>query len=349
MKKQIIGAAAVFLLSALVIAFCSSFVIQAAMKEFSLCDDAAFVAAAFSFSNGSLFKMEETEPASVSPIKKSEAAAAEAPTQSPKKTSHDGEAYPVLETNISEGNMCFENVSVKNTTVYSPDIESLLSTALPFEIDDSRQVQVLVYHTHTCESYLDTDEGVYYDDFYPRSTDEAQNVCAVGEAIVRELKARGIGAVHDTTVHDYPSYDGSYDRSYDTVQEYLEKYPDIKVTLDIHRDSMTRDDDTKLKPTCTYNGKKAAQIMIMSGRNEDDDRFPFWEENLIFAVQLQKKCEDLYEGFTRPLYFGDFTYNMNVNNGSLLIEVGSDANTLEEATRSGEMLGNALAAVLQNQ
>ena len=153
MKKQIIGAAAVFLLSALVIAFCFAFVIQAATKDFSLCDDAAFMAAAFSFSNGSLFKTEETEPQSVAPVKKSEAAVVEAPTQNPKKTAHDGEAYPVLETNISEGNMRFENISIKNTTVYSPDIESLLSMALPFEIEDSRQVQVLIYHTRTCESY----------------------------------------------------------------------------------------------------------------------------------------------------------------------------------------------------
>ncbi|MBR2715358.1 MAG: stage II sporulation protein P, partial [Ruminococcus sp.] len=185
--------------------------------------------------------------------------------------------------------------------------------------------------------------------FYPRSTDINKNVVAVGKAISKSLKSKGIGVVNATTLHDSPSYDGAYSRSFDTISKYLDRYKEIKVVLDIHRDSMTQDDNTKLKPTFTYNGKKGAQIMIMSGHDESYTDFPHWEENLNFALKLQKTCEQMYPSMTRPMYFGDFTYNMNANNGSLLIEVGTDANTLNEAVYSGELLGNALAKVLQNQ
>lgn len=345
MKK--IKAAIVILATLMTCVCCFCFVISGIQRSFSVYDDAALSAAFLSFSNGSVFPTQQETQKSTP--KKREISNPTVVPETSDKTTHSGESFPVIEKTITEGNQNFDGLSLKNITDYTPDIEAILSDDLPFDIEDNRKVQVLIYHTHTCESYMSEDNGVYYEDFYPRSTDESQNVCAVGEAIARELKARGIGAVHDTTLHDYPSYDGSYDRSYDTVQKYIEKYPDIKVTLDIHRDSMTAEDNTKYKPVCTYNGKKAAQIMIMSGRNVEDDRFPFWDENLIFAVKLQHKCDELYEDFTRPLYFGDFTYNMNVNNGSLLIEVGTDANTLEEAVRSGEMLGNALSAVLQNK
>ena len=84
----------------------------------------------------------------------------------------------------------------------------------------------------------------------------------------------------------------------------------------------------------------------MSGYDESGD-FPFWNENLIFAAKLQKECEDSFPGMTRPLYFGEFSYNMDFNNGSLLIEVGTDANTVDEAAYTGELLGNALSSVLQ--
>lgn len=260
----------------------------------------------------------------------------------------DAKTYPISEISINKGNYSYDGLQVNNSTSYDLDAKQLLESELPFEIKDTRQAQVLIVHTHTCESYMDIDEGYYYEDFYPRTTNNKENVTAVGKQIAETLKEEGIGVVHATVQHDNPSYDGAYDRSYDTIMSYLDKYKEIKVVLDIHRDSMTREDMTKLKPTFTYNGEKAAQIMIMTGRNLDGS-FETWEQNLTFALKLQKMCETKYPGMTRPLNFGDFTYNMNVNSGSLLIEVGTDANTLEEAKRTGKMLANALAEVLQNE
>ncbi len=256
--------------------------------------------------------------------------------------------YPISEIHLTSGNVEYDNFSVKNTTGYSLDIESLMGDKLGFDIKDTREVQVLIVHTHTCESYMDFDKGYYYESFYPRTTDNDKNVYAVGERIAKKLKENGISVVHAPMQHDNPSYDGAYGRSYDTIMSYLEKYKEIKVVLDIHRDSMTQEDNTKLKPTFEHNGQKAAQIMIMTGYDDGYNDFPTWKDNLRFALKLHGTCETMYPGMTRPLNFGNFTYNMNVNSGSLLIEVGTDANTLEEALYSGEMLGNALSQVLQN-
>ena len=256
--------------------------------------------------------------------------------------------YAVKEVDISDGNIDYENFSVNNSTDYSLDINELLNDDLGFEMEDSRKVQVLIVHTHTCESYMNEDVGSYPQSFYPRTTDNSKNVYSVGERIEKQLKENGIGVVHADVQHDSPSYDGAYQRSYETISRYLEKYKGIKVVLDIHRDSMTQQDNTKLKPTFEYDGKKAAQIMIMAGYDASGENFVTWKDNLRFALRLQSKCESMYPGMTRPLNFGNFTYNMNVNSGSLLIEVGTDANTHEEALNSGEMIGNALSEVLQN-
>ena len=131
----------------------------------------------------------------------------------------------------------------------------------------------------------------------------------------------------------------------------MEEYPDIKVVLDIHRDSISSGETGgKVKPVFYVDGKKAAQIMIMAGYDPDGSlEYPFWEDNLTFALKIQKKAEDMYPGMTRPLYFGNFVYNMNLNTGSLLIEVGTDANTLEEAVFTGGLFGNVLAEVLQSE
>lgn len=338
----------------LIIGLSLSAVAYRAAGCFDLFGDTATAAQMMVFSDGSVDRMiaeEETqaddssEQSEQKPLSVPKTVPTQ-PSEKPSKVAHTGDTYPVSEINISSGNMRYDNIVFKNSAPYDPDIAQLLASDLPFSVADNRTVQVLIYHTHTCESYLDEDCGYYYEDYYPRSTDSARSVIAVGDRIAESLKARGIGVVHDTTLHDYPSYDGSYARSWETISAYKKKYPGIVVTLDIHRDAMTADDGTKYKPTFTYDGKKAAQIMIMSGYDESGD-FPFWDENLIFATKLQKACEDSYPGMTRPLYFGEFCYNMDFNNGSLLIEVGTDANTVDEAAYTGELLGNALSSVLK--
>lgn len=256
--------------------------------------------------------------------------------------------FPVIESQIGGTGLSYNNFYVKNSTNYTFSIENMLNKKLGFEMEDTTKPQVLIVHTHATEAYLETDEGFYYENYETRSTENKKNITMVGQAIKKQLEAKGIAAVHDTTQHDNPSYQGSYDRSVQTINKYLEEYPSIKVVLDIHRDSIGNGGSSgKIKPTFIAEGKKAAQIMIMTGYDEDGSyNFPHWDENLTFALKLQEKCETMYPGMTRPLNFGDFVYNMNVNNGSLLIEIGTDMNTLEEAVYTGELLANALSGVL---
>lgn len=326
--------------------------------EFMSGDKTALMAAALTMSKGNM-PTEQPEKKTQKPIKKQKAKKASVTETEPVSSNFpssyyntfadhgDAVRYPVYTKLITGYAESYDDFYVENNTSYDLDIGETLESKLGFEFEDTDDVQVLIYHTHTSESYLDCDAGYYYSDFYPRTSDERYNVTRVGEAIAEQLRGKGIGVAHDTTVHD-SAYNGSYERSAETVYRNLEKYPKIKVTLDIHRDSIGAD-DYKVKPTFTYNGKKAAQIMIMSGYDEDGSYgFPEWKKNLGFALKLQKTCEDNFAGMTRPLDFGDFVYNMNINTGSLLIEVGTDSNTLDEAVYSGKLLGKALAQVLQN-
>ena len=261
---------------------------------------------------------------------------------------HEGEErYPVYEMTITEGNCGYDNVQVRNTASTDIDIAEELQGALGFQIEKTDQPQVLIYHTHTSESYLRYDTGYFYESFFPRSTERSESVCAVGEEMAGQLNAAGIVTIHDTTLHDYPSYNGAYDRSLETINEYLEKYPTIKVVLDIHRDGIGTDIE-KHKPVFTLNGRKGAQMMILAGYNyDDDDSFRDWEYNLRFALQIQKAAADMCPDMVRPVHFSDFMYNMNVNTGSLLIEVGAESNTIEEARYTGYCLGQTLVKVLQ--
>ncbi len=262
---------------------------------------------------------------------------------------HTGEdTYLVTESLFRESNMSYGGFYVKNATDLSLDLRGFLNAKLPFSYEETKEPQVLIVHTHATESYMDSDLGYYYESFYPRSTDDKRNIVRVGDAICESLEKEGVACVHCTEHHDDPSYLGAYDNSADSISEYMEKYPSIKIILDIHRDSITTEENEKIKPTFTYGGEKAAQIMIMCGNdNYGYYDFPDWEQNMSLAVKLQSTAENDYPGMTRPLYFGNFMYNMNMAPGSLLIEIGTDANTLPEAVRSGKMLGTVIAKVLK--
>ena len=204
---------------------------------------------------------------------------------------------------------------------------------------------MLIYHTHTTEGYMDEDVDYFYESFYSRTENSDFNVVAVGNAIADVLNSKGIATYHDTTIHDL-TYDGAYDRSAETIKADMEKYESIKVVLDIHRDAIGTD-ECKIKPVFTYNGKKAAQIMILSGCDDGSNWFPNWQNNLNFALKIQNTAEEMYPGMTRPLSFDYFRYNEYVCDGSLLIEVGTEASSVDEVEYTGQLLGNVLAEVLK--
>lgn len=209
---------------------------------------------------------------------------------------------------------------------------------------------VLLYSTHTCESYIEQDAGWYYTDDSFRSTDPENSIVSVASRAAKAIEAAGFGVIHDKNVYDYPAFSGCYQRSVETVEKMLEEHPTIQITVDVHRDSIGEAEGTRYKPTATVNGKKAAQILIMTGCDlEEDPLFPDWRENLHLALRLQQKGESLFPGLFRPLYFAQRNYNMHVSHGSILVEVGTEVNTLAEAEYAGEMLGETILAVLEDQ
>ena len=166
---------------------------------------------------------------------------------------------------------------------------------------------------------------------------------SAGRIITEKLNELGYNTLQDKTLHDYPSYNASYGRSKKTVENYLEKYPSIKVVLDIHRDAIERQDGTRIKPVININGKDCAQIMIICGADNGSMNMPNFRKNLHFASNLQNSLESLYPGLTRPLLFDYRNYNQQLTTGSLLIEIGSHASTLTEAQNSAELIACGLA------
>lgn len=221
------------------------------------------------------------------------------------------------------------------------------SRCLPnFTIDDDSAPQILIYHTHTSESFEPFVRESYDPAFNYRTTDETKNVVMVGDAIQAELEAQGFNVIHVRTSHDHPSYNGAYDRSRASIQPILEQYPSIKVALDIHRDAISGE-GTAYQPYINVNGKEAAQIMIISGCDDGTLDMPNFMKNFHFASSLQQQLESDTPGLTRPVLFDYRKYNQDLTTGSLLIEVGSHGNTLEQVQYSGQLFGRSLAKLLK--
>ncbi len=240
------------------------------------------------------------------------------------------------------------NILVRNNTSTQQklDLNSYLTAKPAINITDKSQPTVLLFHTHTTESYEMLDRGWYAQDYITRSNSSDRNMVRVGIEIKEQLEAAGYNVIHDTQIHDV-SYNGAYDHSRKSVEEYLEKYPSIQVVLDIHRDAIEENNGTRIKPVATVLGKKAAQMMIITGCEEGKvTSFPDWKQNLTFALNLQSVCEEMYPGLMRPVYFCQRKYNMDLSHNNLLIEMGSCSNTLEEAAYSGRLLGTALVKML---
>ena len=230
------------------------------------------------------------------------------------------------------------------TEIPRAQIDAELSEPLELAPKADGRVEVLIMHTHATESYEGYDSEYYDTRNTWRSTDNNENMVAVGNVIEEELKKAGIGVVHDTQQFDYPSYNGSYDRAAVAVKEYLAQYPDIQLILDVHRDGIQRDTTTIVKPATEIDGEPAAQIMILCG---SDPGVGDWGENLRTAAAVTNLLESRYPTLTRPIYFSTGRYNMDLSGGTILLEFGSQANTLEEALTSARLTGQALGEWLQ--
>ncbi len=267
-------------------------------------------------------------------------------TKSKSKGKTSEESYQGGGTIVSYGNLQIQTKIPKS--FYSPDIKALLNQGSDLTIYDKSKPTVLIYHSHTTEAYSLLDTG-YYISSDARSNNSARNMVRVGDDLAAYLEKHGFNVIHDRTIHD-KDYTKSYDNSRATIEKYLEQYPSIEVTIDVHRDDITYSNKTKVKPTAKINGKKAARMMIISGCEYNRVKnFPDWEENLKFDLQVQNKVNELYPGLMRPILFSERKYNMYETHYSFLLEVGTDANTLDEACYSARLFGNALGQLLNEK
>ena len=232
---------------------------------------------------------------------------------------------------------------IDNNTNYTVDENALSAEDLTLTLP-SDGPQILIIHTHTTEAYtMDGDDSYVQTDSY-RTTDIQHSVVRVGEELKTALEAYGLQVLHDTNFYDYPSYTGSYARSGAAVTAYLAQYPSISLVIDLHRDALGTE-STIYKTVTDVQGTTAAQIMFVMGTDENLYH-PHWQENLKLALKLQNATAALYPELMRPIELSSYRYNEQLTTGSMLMEVGTSGNTLQEALEAVRLFAKAAGPVL---
>ena len=227
------------------------------------------------------------------------------------------------------------------------DVDLAAAAAAPVNIAlPAEGPQILIVHTHGSEAYTPDGTDIYEpSDNNTRTLDENYNVVRVGDEMERVFTELGLTVVHDRTLYDYPKYNGAYDRSAEAVQRYLEQYPSIKIVLDVHRDALVGEDGTVYKAVTRIDGVDTAQVMLVLGSSEGGEH-PNWMQNLSLACRIQESMNTLYPTLARPMTMRSSRYNQQLSNGSLLVEVGTHGNTLQEALAGARLFARAAGQVL---
>lgn len=235
-------------------------------------------------------------------------------------------------------NVQYGNVKIKNQTTFNLT-EDILNPDI--KIDNKN---ILIFHTHSCESYTPSEKYQYTQTGNYRTTDKNYSVIRVGTELENYLKEYNVNVIHDTSYHDYPSYTGSYTRSLETVENIL-KTNQSDIIIDLHRDAVGSRPD--YAPTVKIGDDYAAQIMFVIGTNEGGLWHPNWQQNLKFAVKVQQKAEEMYPGLFKPIMLTKSRYNQHTGKYANIMEIGSTGNTLDQCLTSMKYLSAVLNEVLK--
>lgn len=195
---------------------------------------------------------------------------------------------------------------------------------------------VIIYHTHSSESYMPYTESNYH------RAEEEGTVRDVGNILESELKKKGINVIHDKTVHDRPSYNESYSRSLSTIQSLVKKYPTAVYIIDLHRDAAAAS-ATEGK-YIEIDGEKVATFSMVVGKANDN-----YVELYDFAKKISSSAGSMYKGFGGAIIEKNYNYNEFVSNKALLLEVGNNKNTIEEARSCAKYFADVLAKVIKEE
>lgn len=232
-----------------------------------------------------------------------------------------------------------DGVYIQNASGLSYDLAAMLADPIKITKNSSaEQPTVMILHTHASEAYVDQSGG--------RSEDPAHNVVYIGDVLTQVLEAQGIGVVHCREIIDSPSYNQSYNRAMDIIEAQLEQTPSIQMVIDLHRDSMITSSGMEYKVVSEIDGQTCAQLMFVMGTNAGGLTHPNWKNNLNFAVNLQKRILAEYPTLMRPINLRKQRFNEQATAGSMILECGTSANTMEEAELAIRAFGKKLAETL---
>ena len=258
-----------------------------------------------------------------------------------KQANENVETQVVEENNIKATYTdIYSNVEIKNSSKYE-----LTEEILNPDIVLDNKKDIIILHTHTCESYTPTEKFSYNMTGNFRTTDLNYSVSRVGDELAKYLQEYGYNVNHDKSVNDYPAYTGSYNRSLEAVRRDLEKNSSTQIIFDLHRDAVGSMNN--YAPTVKIGDEYVAQIMFVIGTDGGGLNHPNWQQNLKFAIKVQQKANELYPGLFRPIIVRDSRYNQHVSKAASIIEVGATGNTLEQCLGSMKYFSKVLDEVLK--
>ena len=238
-------------------------------------------------------------------------------------------------------NKIYNGVKIKNESKYKLTEEDLKP-----DIDFKNKEDIVIYHTHTCESYTKTEKYTYKSSGNFRTTDLNYSVARVGEELKKYLDKYDFNVIHNKTYHDYPKYNGSYTRSLETIEKIL-KTSKASLVIDLHRDALGS--NSKYAPSVKINGEEAAQLMFVIGTDGGGLKHDKWKKNLKLAIKIQKKANEMYPGLFKPIIVRNSRYNQHVSEGACIIEVGATGNTLEQCLVSMKYLSSVIFEVMKEE
>ena len=270
-------------------------------------------------------------------------------TPSPEPAEIPEGAVPVVSMDLSCSG--YGENYIQNETVYRPDIQALRSQtggeAQTFDPADGPVV--LILHTHATEAYLPAGtaylEGTVGDFAY--SEDSSRTVVAVGKALCDVLNSSGIPAIHCTELHgENGTLRNSYSRAAECIEAYRERYPSIRYVIDLHRDGILTSGGEYVRTLASGTAEPTAQIMAVVGSDGNGTEHPDWESNLSLALALRDALNRENATICRPVSLRNASYNQELAPCALLLEIGSGANSVDEAIRAAELAGRELAALI---
>ena len=281
----------------------------------------------------------------------------DAPTQKQDIYAFDYSKVPEGETAIIPMDLSLSSngsAYIYNSTGYAPDLEALLAANFttannPSYISNISAPLVLIVHTHGTESYSADGAISYLDDGreIARSEDTAENVVSVGAVMAEILNKNGIPTLHCTIMHDRIQYKDSYARAEETIKQYLEKYPSIKLVIDLHRDAVVKSTGELVRPVTEVNSEAVAQVMCVVGSDWGGEACPAWKNNLSLSLKLRDSLNSKYGNICRPTYLRASTYNQELAPFSLLLEIGASGNSLIEAKRAAVLVAQELLPLIK--